>query len=349
MKTQVLGPDKEDSQQVRVLNRMLTWNKDGASYEADPRHAGIVIEELGLKGAKGVVTPGTKEEGTTKDDHEEKLDEHGHHRYRAIVARLNYLATERPDIAFSVNELARSMSSPTRGCQKQCKIFGRAVINSQWQSIPDKLRIFTDADWAGCKTIRKSTSGGCVVLGTHALETWRNTQTLVALSLGESEFYAALEASVEGLGVIAMLKDLGYDVKGEVLGDASAALGIIRRRGLSRTRRIDTGLLCIQQTGAEKRLQYSKVLGTENHVDLMTKYLTADVNEKPRQRLHVQFTEGRAATAPTLSKITKKTKQCEKWTSAATKKRMKSDAKKTWRTAPSNSSTSCGTQSGKLK
>ena len=72
------------------------------------------------------------------------------------------------------------------------------------------------------------------------------TRSLVALSSGESEFYAALKASAEGLGLISMMKDFGWDATGQVLGDASAALGIIHRKGLGRTRRIDTGFLGIQ-------------------------------------------------------------------------------------------------------
>ena len=77
-----------------------------------------------------------------------------------------------------------------------------------------------------------------------------------------------------------MMKDFGYEIKGEILGDASAALGIIHRKGLGRTRHIDTGLLWIQQTAAGRRLKYPKVLGTENPADLITKYLTQDVIRK---------------------------------------------------------------------
>ena len=82
LKMQVLGQDNDDLQQARVLNRTRTWTKGGTSYEADPRHAEIVIDELGLKDAKGVATPGAKREGTTKDNHEDKLDEHhaGNHK-----------------------------------------------------------------------------------------------------------------------------------------------------------------------------------------------------------------------------------------------------------------------------
>ena len=56
-------------------------------------------------------------------------------------------------------------------------------------------------------------------------------------------------------------------------GDASAALGIIHRKGLGRTRHIDTGFLWIQETAASKRLKFEKVLGTLNPADLMTKML----------------------------------------------------------------------------
>ena len=103
--------------------------------------------------------------------------------------------------------------------------------------------------------------------------------------------------------MLSLLRDFGYQAEGEVLGDASAALGIIQRRGLGRTRHIDTGLLWIQQAAAEKRLAYSKVLGTDNPADLMTKHLTQDVIEKHCATLRVQFLGGRAETAPTLSTI----------------------------------------------
>ena len=78
------------------------------------------------------------------------------------------------------------------------------------------------------------------MLGQHTLETWSNTQPPLAASSCESEFEAALKASAEGLGFVSFLEDPGYEVKGEVLGDASVALGVINRRGLGRTSHIDT-------------------------------------------------------------------------------------------------------------
>ena len=47
-KHKLLGPEGEDT--VRVLNRVLTWKSDGIHYEADQRHAELVVAQLKLVG-----------------------------------------------------------------------------------------------------------------------------------------------------------------------------------------------------------------------------------------------------------------------------------------------------------
>ena len=100
---------------------------------------------------------------------------------------------------------------------------------------------------------------------------------------------------------MSVLKDFDWTLKGRVLGDASAALGIINRKGLGRTRHIDTGMLWIQQTAADKRLEYGKVLGTDNPADLLTKYLASDMLERHCAKLSSTWPSGRADKAPNLS------------------------------------------------
>ena len=95
------------------------------------------------------------------------------------------------------------------------------------------------------------------MIGSHNIKSWSRTQALVALSSGESELYASLKAAAEALGILSMAMDFEWRMKGEVHGDASAALGIIHRKGLGKTRHIQTGLLWIQQIAAEQRLQFS--------------------------------------------------------------------------------------------
>ena len=290
------------------MNRVVGWdNVKGLVFEADPRHTEIIIEQLNLKGAKPVSTPGTKEEGNTTQDCQSELSEQQASQYRAITARCNYITPERPDIAYTVKELSRKMAKPTVGDWQRLKRLGRYLLGKprlqqiyQWQDVQSILKVFTDADWAGCRETRRSTTGGCATLGKHTLKGWSKTQTLIALSSGESELYAALKASSEALGLAALLKDLGYIVKGEVWGDASAALGIIHRRGLGKMRHIDIGLLWIQQAAAEQRLKYAKVLGKDNPADLYTKFLDATTNESHVRRLDYYFAQGRSSEAPKL-------------------------------------------------
>ena len=137
--------------------------------------------------------------------------------------------------------------------------------------------------------------------GSHLLKAWSKTQATIALSSGESETLAAIRAGTEALSMMALMKDLGMDITAALRLDASAALGIIHRKGLGRTRHIDTGLLWMQQTAAERRLEYSKVLGTDNPADLLTKHLNAEVLDRHCLKINLSFPQGRAATAPTLN------------------------------------------------
>ena len=44
---------------VRILNRIVTVTENGLEYEADHRHAGILMRDMGIdESSKGVVTPG---------------------------------------------------------------------------------------------------------------------------------------------------------------------------------------------------------------------------------------------------------------------------------------------------
>ena len=140
-------------------------------------------------------------------------------------------------------------------------------------------------------------------MGNHSIKSWSKTQALIALSSGESELYATLKAAAETLGIVSMLNDYGVRVTAEVWGDAQAALGIIHRKGLGKTRHIQTGLLWIQQVSAEKRLRFGKVLGKQNPADLFTKYLDHNTIEQHVEKLNYVFSKGRAIEAPKLHNI----------------------------------------------
>ncbi len=79
----------------------------GLKYEADPRHAEIVVR--GVAGAERALSaPGTSsKEFEATPGEEEDLPERTARLFRSFAARANYLALDRPDISQATKELWR--------------------------------------------------------------------------------------------------------------------------------------------------------------------------------------------------------------------------------------------------
>ena len=85
----------------------------------------------------------------------------------------------------------------------------RLVWRFDWQSPTTVVDITSDANWAGCRRTRKSTTGGTIMLGNHLIRSFSKTQAVVAKSSGESELYGIVRASTGGLGMVTLLGDFG--------------------------------------------------------------------------------------------------------------------------------------------
>ena len=51
VKVEMIGPEHSDQNTVKVLNRIITFVPGGILYEADPRHAELLAEFMGLENA----------------------------------------------------------------------------------------------------------------------------------------------------------------------------------------------------------------------------------------------------------------------------------------------------------
>ncbi len=47
---------------MKMLNRIVRYTEEGIEYEADPRHAELVVKMMKMEEANGVMTPGEKTE-----------------------------------------------------------------------------------------------------------------------------------------------------------------------------------------------------------------------------------------------------------------------------------------------
>ena len=103
-----LGPRANDQKESRILNRIDTWGNTGMEHEADQRHAEIVVRELGLlDDSREANSPADKRAG---EQEPRKLEGWEATKYRAMVARMNYLGQDRTDIANTAKELSKDMS-----------------------------------------------------------------------------------------------------------------------------------------------------------------------------------------------------------------------------------------------
>jgi len=200
-----------------------------------------------------------------------------------MVARANYLCQDRSDIQFAVKELCRTMADPTMSSGNALKRLGRylldktrVVIKFGYQNNVKELTIWTDTDFAGCVKTRKSTSGGVAMLGNHMVKSWCSTQAIVALSSGEAEYYGIVKGASVALGLRSMLGDFGVETAIRVNTDASAAKGMVNRRGLGKVRHIAVNQLWIQDRVARGELAICKVNGKENLADILTKHVNSE-------------------------------------------------------------------------
>ncbi len=175
-------------------------------------------------------------------------------RYRSICARINYLAQDRADITYMGKELCRRMSEPTEADWQVLKRLGRylkgkprMIQHFGWQAEGAELEVDSDTDHAGCVRTRKSTSGGCILYGSHCMRFWSKTQAVISLSSAESELTGVVKATTEAIGMMAVMQDLGITTRAVVAMDSSAALGMVGRQGIGKVRHLDVNKLWLQQ------------------------------------------------------------------------------------------------------
>ena len=95
---------------------------------------------------------------------------------------------------------------------------------------PLVVDIYVDTDFAGCKETRRSTSGGAVMAGGCLAKHWSNTQTTISLRSGKPELHGIAQGMAHSLGIPALMADMGWKRPITVRSDATAAIGIARRK-----------------------------------------------------------------------------------------------------------------------
>ena len=196
---------------------------------------------LGLENAKPSPVPRRKLE-LQKD---KPLSQGEKETYASCVGSAIYLSQDRPDIKFSVKELAKHIREPRKCDMQDLKVLGYLKGTQEYghvtkvldgvttKSVP--LQAYCDSDWAGDGETRKSTSGVVIYLAGTLVESGAHTpQGTPATSSGEAEIRSLTECAKATLVVKQLAEtDFGMDVDTPRIGcDSSAALQASRRMGV---------------------------------------------------------------------------------------------------------------------
>ena len=141
--------------------------------------------------------------------------------YQSLVGSLMYLSVcSRPDLAYAVNNLARFSSKPNRShwtAAKRVLRYLRGTANygiTFVRSESGECLGYSDADWAGDREDRRSTSGYLFQIAGGPVSWKSRKQESVALSTAEAEYIALSSAAQETVWIRRLVTELGNEPEG---------------------------------------------------------------------------------------------------------------------------------------
>ncbi|KAL0746003.1 hypothetical protein Bca101_101497 [Brassica carinata] len=155
----------------------------------------------------GYKVPREGEIEDSKPFHDPKL-------YRKLVGKLIYLTITRPDICFAVNQVSQHMQLPKehhwRMVERLLMYLNGSPDQGVWMGCNGSTEVvgYCDADWAGDRADRRSTTGYCTFIGGN-LVTWKSKkQKVVSCSSAEAEYRAMLKLTNKLVWIKGILKHL---------------------------------------------------------------------------------------------------------------------------------------------
>ncbi|WVZ96872.1 LOW QUALITY PROTEIN: hypothetical protein U9M48_042455 [Paspalum notatum var. saurae] len=175
----------------------------------------------------------------------------------------------------------RSRRRPGRTCVRAVKrIFRYLKFTPElgiWYSSGSSLflRGFSDANHAGCRIDRKSTSGICQLLGTSLVSWSSRKQASVSLSTTEAEYIAAASCCSQLLWMKATLSDFGLRFgKIPLLVDSTSTISVAKNPVLhSRTKHIDVRFHFLRDHFEKGDIDLVHVASENQLADIFTKPL----------------------------------------------------------------------------
>jgi hypothetical protein len=273
----------------REYLRVENENKTGFSVRMTDKYLSSILSLFNLEKAKSSSITGAEVSSVPIAGRVEVprlLNKDEHHLFRSGVGKIQYMLGERPDLAYALKRISHALASPTtsdlEALKKLCRYIAGTrqlslylVIDKSSCNMPLNIFQFTDSDWAGNPITRKSTTSCSCFVSSFLVVSTCVTQTVIAQSSGEAEYYAIGSGAADSIYVRTLMMSIGLTATIHLFSDASTGRSTAMRKGLSKKmRHLEVKVLYIQHLVEKKEIKIGTVPGKRNPANMSTKYLS---------------------------------------------------------------------------
>uniref|UniRef100_A0A1J3JIQ3 Putative mitochondrial protein n=1 Tax=Noccaea caerulescens TaxID=107243 RepID=A0A1J3JIQ3_NOCCA len=217
--------------------------------------------------------------------------------YRSLAGALQYLTFTRPDIAYAVQQICLYMHDPREphfNALKRILRYLKATITQGLhltRSTTTSITAYTDADWAGCPTTRRSTSGYCVFLGDNLISWSSKRQQTVSRSSAEAEYRGVANAVAETTWIRNLLLELHCPIAKATLvycDNISAVYLSTNPVQHQRTKHVELDILFVREKVALGQVRVLHVPSSHQYADIFTKGLPTALFNDFKSSLNVR-------------------------------------------------------------
>lgn len=203
--------------------------------------------------------------------------------FRSLVGSLQYLTLTRPEISHAVNSVCQHMHSPSMANFSAVKRILRYIKGTLghglwFQRGSFVISAFSDSDWAGDSTDRRSTTGYCIFLGPNLVSWSAKKQTTVARSSTEAEYRALAHTATDLSWIQQLMGELQLPIftPFTIWCDNMSAIALAHNPVFhARTKHIEVDYHFLRDKVLQKQLHIQHIGTHDQLVDLFTKPLSA--------------------------------------------------------------------------